>query len=249
KISYDLPEQNLVAIADKHMNSKDYPKAFYYYEKALKVNPKYKDALEGYNYLNGYMYRKAYDKKSKAVEWRATVENFIETGDTLIQGKDFTVKKDIGMDIEQSSDGNIRVLKVYKSTPAYEAGLKKDDILVAIWGSLCRYMDVSEIEKNFLKPEELEIKITVDKTLHLKKKSLTLDQLEYVFDGLSLKNIEKTDAAYKQGFRNGDIILSIDKDSIRYVSLSDVIKKLDKASYNIIIRRGMTIWRKKESII
>ena len=55
KIVYDFEEQNLTSLADFYQDRGMYKTAYYYYEQALKVNPDYKKAKEGLNYVHTYV--------------------------------------------------------------------------------------------------------------------------------------------------------------------------------------------------
>jgi len=245
-IAYDLEEQNLVAMADKMMKQGDYDKAYYYYEKARKINPDFKDAIDGANYVLGYKYRKETTKKIAHVKWSQTVDDFNsakqESAGTE-EGESFNakLKKEIGLELD-NADEKVVVKYVYEGTPANKAGLRKGDIISSIWGKLAGYMTADEIARQFLKAENLEMKIQIDRTVNVKKGALQQNQMDIAVDGAYLKNIKTDTAAYKAGLRDDDIVLAVDGKSIRYTPLKDVQKLLGKANRKMTVRRDMTIW-------
>ena len=242
-ISYDLPEQNLCQMAKKYQEKKDYVRAYYYFDKARKINPDFKEARDGCNYLHGFLFRKELGTKKEEVDWMQEIEDFgrlkSESGRSLSD----QLKATIGIEVDTSGK-DIIVKRVYKGLPADEAGMKEGDALSAIWGKLSGYLEEDEIAAILTKPENLEAKISVDRLISYKAGSITAGNLSLEFEGLVLKNVNEGSAAFINGFRNGDIVLSIDGESIRYTTIDQVVGLLKRRPKNILIRRDLTIWRK-----
>lgn len=245
KINYDLAEQNLVSMADKYMQIGDYEKAYFYYEKAKKVNPDYKEAIEGSNYLSGYLFRKELTKKTDYVNWRQTVEDFQRNKSEEGGAPADMLRRVVGMDIIRK-DKEIIITKVYSSSPAEQAGVEEGDVISSVWGVLTKYMSEKEVTEELIKPEHLEVKILIDRDVPIEPDVIHPSQLQLTFEGLSLRNISENTKAYGCGVRSDDLILTIDGESIRYTPIKDVTHQLKSGARNVMLRREITIWRKKE---
>jgi len=246
KINYDLIEQNLVAMADEFAAIGDYEKAYYYYEKARKANPNYKEAVEGANYLSGFLFRKELTKKATQVQWRQDVEDFQQSKPQEIETTVAKLKRLIGIELEERDGKDIIVKEVYSGMPADVGGVKKGDIISSVWGKLTKYIESEDVAVELTKPEHLEIKMNIDREVGVKANTVKPSQLKLEFEGLTFVNISERNASYDQGLRNRDLVLSIGGKSIRYTPLKEVQKMLKSRSQKIGIRREITIWRKKE---
>ncbi|MFH1790537.1 MAG: nickel pincer cofactor biosynthesis protein LarC [Candidatus Omnitrophota bacterium] len=245
-VKYDLEEQNLVAMGDKYMASHQYDKAFYFYDKAKKINPDYADALEGVNYLNSYLFRQAGARKAMHVQWRQEVESFQNSKPVTWESNESQLIRFIGMELSENTRNEIIISKVYSGMPAAEAGIEKGDCISSIWGRLTKYMSVEDVVADLVKPGLMEIQITVDRIVPVTPDTLTQPQFDYVFEGLTLKNVTNGSKAYLAGFRDGDMVNTIRGQSVRYTPLKEVIKELKLGPTVVGIRRKITIWRTKE---
>lgn len=246
RVLYDLPEQNMVAMADKYMEKHDYDRAYYYYEKARGMNPDNKEAIEGVNYLNSYMLRKNSARKAQHVRWRQDVENFRENKPVSHEPNELRLIRIVGITLQEVKKKGIIVTKVYAGTPAAIAGMKKGDLLSSIWGELTKYLSKDDAVDRLIKPELMEIQIQIDRYMDSTPDAIQPSQLELTFNGLILKNISEKTKAYKAGLRDGDLILSINYANIRYTPLNEVMQLIKKDPTRINIRRDLTIWRKIE---
>jgi len=246
KVQYDLQEQNLVSMADKYMVVGDYEKAYFYYEKAKKVNPHYREAIEGANYLSGYLFRKELTKKADHVTWRQDVENFERVETPVIESPDILLKRLLGMEISNKNGKDIVVTAVYKGMPADTAGVMEGDVISSVWGKLTGYLSCKQVGEDLTRPEHLEIKIHIDRSIRLQPDTLKQSQMKLLFDGLVLKGIERGSTAYGEGLRDGDLVLSVGGKTIRYTPFKDIVRSLKKSPQMVVIRRELVIWRKKE---
>jgi len=245
-IEYDLLEQNLVAMGDKDMKRGNYERAYYYYEKAKKVNPDYKDAVNGSSYLSGYLYRRQFAKKAEQVQQHQFIEDYSKGMYVEEKEDDMEkLKRLVGMDIKAKKGMYIVVEKIYAATPAMEAGIIKGDYIASIWGRLTKYLSPTDVAKEILKPGHMEVKMAIDRNIACEKGVLRPEHLSLEFEGIKLMNIKQKSRAYAAGLRDGDMLLEVDSRSVRYTPLKDVIKTLGKKDGKILIRREITIWRTK----
>jgi hypothetical protein len=245
-VDYDLPEQNLVAIGDRYVRSGDYQKAYFYYEKARKANPKYKDAVEGAAYLNGYIFRKESVRKEQHIQWVQDVENFRNNVSSTTENENDMMEHVIGIDLDDSSGKDIKVIKVYAGTPADKAGIMKNDRIASLWGRLVGYMSKEQVMGELLKPEGMEVKLEVDRNLKTPREGIPSSKIAVDFNGVNLKAITEDDVLYSHGFRTGDVVLAVDGHSIRYTPYKNVVDTLKKGNREVLIRRDLSIWKKKE---
>lgn len=244
-IVYDLSEQNLVALADKCMSVGDYQRAHFYYEKAKKANPDYKEAVEGAAYLDGYLLRKESAKKLLHIQWSQDVEDFQRNKIVEHESIMENLRTGVGLVLDDTSDKDIIVKKVESFSPAKEAGVKEGDVIASVWGKLTRYMSAEEIAREFVKPENAEMKLGLDRFISVPEDCLKSSQLAMAFEGTVLKNIDPDSDAYKCGLRDGDLVLLIDGQSIRYTPLKEVNDILKRNKHELKIRRALTLWSKK----
>ena len=243
-IDYDLMEQNLVGLGDKYKEAGDYVRAYFYYDKAMKLNPQYKAAVDGVNYLQGFLFRQEMGRKSDEVNWHQDLEDFQQNRLKKEERAMSNLKQLIGIEIEDTGK-NIKVIKVYEELPADKAGIKKGDYLSAIWGKLTGYMSCEEVARILSKPENLEIKMQIDRKIKVSPRAIKSSQFDLRFEGLCLRNISDRSETFASGLRNNDLILSIDGESIRYTPLKEVIDFLRSSPRILLIRRELTIWRRK----
>jgi len=246
KTQYDLMEQNLVSMAERAKSRGEYQKAYFYYDKARKINPEFKEAVEGINYVSGYLFRKEEAKKTDHVNWLQDVQSFqrkksISTGEPAMQ----KLKMNVGMEIESADGKSIVVSKVFSGMPARKAGVRKGDVIASVWNQLTGYMSSEDVAREIVKRESLEMRIQIDREVEIEPYTLGFPESNLVFEGLVLQNIAEGSTAYKRGLRNGDQVMSVDGKNIRYTPLKDVVTMLNSGPQNVVIRRALTIWRKE----
>ncbi len=243
-IDYDLMEQNLLSLGNKYKEAGDYVRAYFYYDKARKLNPQYKEAVDGANYLQGFLFRKEMGRKADEVNRYQDLEDFQQNRFKKEEQSMSNLKQLIGIEI-QDTGKNIKVIKVYKGLPADKAGIKKGDYLAAIWGKLTGYMSSEEVAQILSKPENLELKLEIDRKIKVSPRAIKSSQFDLRFEGLCLRNISDRSEAFASGLRNNDLILSIDGASIRYTPLKEAMDSLRSGPGTLLIRRELTIWRRK----
>jgi len=244
RINYDLPEQNLVALADRYRQMANYSRAYYYYEKAKEENPKCQEAIDGLNYLEGYRFRKNLGKKIDDIRWQRDVESFSDQGIKKPETSQEKLKTVLGMELSEFGK-DIKVLKVYSRLPAAKAGIKKGDTLSAVWGKLTGYMSCPEVARLLTDTPQAEVCVKIDRDIKVTPGIIKPSQLDLRFYGLFLTHIKKKDKAHRAGLREDDLIVAIDGKSTRYAPRKQVIEMLKKAPRTLTLRREITIWRTK----
>lgn len=264
KISYEIPEENLVKLGAFYKDKGDYKRALYYYEVAYKLNPNMNEARDGVSLLSNMIFRKRESDLEKQVVLRqdieekmgksATEENTAQALD-IAAGKAKELKAHVGISIE-SVGPHIKVSKVLKGSPADEAGVREGDSIISIWGKLIKYMQPKDIYDLFLNSEVSEIRITGsrDISLILGKNHLLGGAEERVgarlkveLEGLTVDQITLGGPVDKAGILKGDRITKISNSSTRYMPFESACKLIEGTkgdSINLEIQREFIIWKK-----
>lgn len=256
RVIYDLEEQNLVSRGDSYSDNGLYPEAYYYYEKALKINPEYKKARDGLNFAIYQMNQE--DAKVKLDTIRRHNETERPSRILVVAPHQFTeeetaIKNTLGIAIKNSAE-SFEVSGITPNSPAGKADLKKGDILLAVWGKNVSYMQPKEVISKLLDPTILNIQLTIDRlySFPLPENAKNYEALlgaELGFsemEGLVIKRILTAGPAEKAGLKKDDIVTEIQKKSTLHMPLGEVKKLVLRArGKNIFIRikRDVTLWR------
>ncbi|MCX5686937.1 MAG: PDZ domain-containing protein [Candidatus Omnitrophica bacterium] len=222
ELYFDSEEDNLIKLAEQSRERKDYLKAFVYYDKALKLNPKSKAAMDGVVFLQGYLFRKEQVQKEEDVRKREAIENYGAVVPTMPTDEEKekkaaeTLKKTVGITITTES-GLPVVDSVQLKSPAAEAGIKKGDKLIAVWARLTGYLSPAEVRDILLDKPSLELKITVERVFDVKLDwgNATGMSLSMEFYGLTVAGVKEYSPAFRAGIKKGDLITAIDGQSTK----------------------------------
>lgn len=256
ELTFDSEEDNLVRLAQQAMDRRDQARAYSYYERALKINPDSKAARDGLVYLQSYILRQKEAKKEDDIRRQESLER---SGGALTAG---SAEEDMAATLERTAgmaiaikDNFPQVERVKPGSPAYQAGIRKGDVLVAIWGKLTGYMSLDDIIYTLLKRSALEIRCTIERsveiTVNSDKKMMSGPEgsigagLSMEIDGLTVSAVK--DAA--AGLEKGDLVVAIDGKSTRYMPLKAVvafIRNVKSDAVRLTLRRNLIIWRRSE---
>jgi len=261
ELYFDDEEANLIKLGEQARDNHKYMKAVGYYGMALKLNPKSKQAKDGLIYLQLYLSGKDGSRMGSDIKRQGDIDR---DGSSIMTEKDEAeALKEAQADLSKSlgltlgADGNLpRISSVREDSLAHDAGIRRGDILVAIWGRMTGYMTVKEVADYLLKKVSPEIKCTIERTVdvavgHDKKvfagpEDLIGASLRMEFDGLTVSSLKEDGAAYGAGLRQGDLIVAIDSNSTRYMPLKKAVEAIRKAEQyvRLSLRRDAVIWRK-----
>lgn len=252
ELYFDTEEQNLIKLAEQARDRGDYIKSFVYYDKAFKVNPNSKSAKDGIVFLQGYLFKKDMAKKEEDVKRRNEFEAkgagpvTIKTEEEKFKEGLEKLKNAVGITLI-SNGGFTEVENVSKGSPAYEAGMRKGDRLIAIWGRLVGYLPIQEVVETMLEKTSLETKCTIERMVELKGRDTGLE-LKMQFDGLTVAGIREGSRAQAAGMMPNDLITYINGQSTRYTPIkkaAELIKKSRGGIVKITFRRDVVIWGKE----
>jgi len=254
ELYYDSEEDNLLKLAEQSREKKDFVRAFVYYDKALKLNPQSKRALEGVVFLQGYLFRKEQAQKEEDVKKREAIENYgIAINEEPGEAEKITLeaeslRKNVGLTLK--IEGALPVVEsVRLKSPAQEAGVKKDDKLVAVWGRLTGYMSLEEVTGILLDKPSLELKCTIERDVGIRLISgyVIGASFKMEFDGLTVSGVKEKGPSSVAGLKEGDLVSAINGRSIRYTPLREAVNDIRKSTGGIAsltIKREVLIWRK-----
>ena len=263
QLFYDSEADNLVKLAEQSRERGDMIKASDYYNMALRADPNSKAAKDGIIFLQGYLFRKEQVKKEDEVKKQEELENFgvakiAEDKPEAEKIKDLSanMRANVGITLAMD-DGKHIVENVIQNSPAAEAGVKRGDVIVAVWGRLTGYMSLEAIMKVLSEKPSLEIKCTIarDISIYPNPGRMIMSSLNDMigaaftmqFDGLTVSNVAENGPAFESGLAKNDLVVSIDGKSTRYMPLKTAISLMRGTKDSLIrlkIRRELIIWRK-----
>ena len=263
QLYYDSEADNLVKLAEQSKERGDMIKAFAYYDMALRSNPDSKPAKDGIIFLQGYLFRKEQVKKEDEIRKQEEFENYgaakISEEKPLeekIKDMEVSMRQNIGITLGVKGGGQV-IENVRSNSPADDAGVRRNDIIVAVWGRLTGYMPLEDVMKALLEKPSLEIKCTIerdvivflnpDKAIMAPLKDMVGATFSMQFDGLTASDVVAGGPAVAAGLEKNDLIVAIDGNSTRYMPLKKAIslmRSTKNSSILLKIRRELLIWRK-----
>lgn len=171
-----------------------------------------KEFTESYNHIiNSYI-----DEvdKSKLIDAAISgMYNFLNDEYSIYMDNDMTESLNeqlegtydgIGIEMTMNNKGVIYVTQVFKNTPAEKAGLKPDDILVALDGESLEGKTTAEVASIIKKGTKLEFKLTykrdnIEKTVTVNKKHIYINSVKSErFDNIGYINISTFSATTEE---------------------------------------------------
>jgi C-terminal processing protease CtpA/Prc len=228
---------------------------------AAKINPLSKQAKDGMTFLQGYMFRKEEARKADDVKRRGAIEEYGALGTAIVEEGELkqdaaSLRESLGITLN-IKDGFPVVGSILKNSAAYEAGMKKDDILVSVWGKLTGYMSQRDVFAILLEKASLEQKCVIERTVSVRKAGKggifsSVDGLiganfAMELDGLTISSVKDDGPAKKSGLFKGDLIAAIDGKPTRYMPINkavELVKSGKNSNVKLTFRREITLWRR-----
>ena len=260
-LRYDSEEDNLIKLARRARERRDYKTAYANYERALKINPDSKAAQDGLTSTRAALLRKDEARKADDIQRRQAFEasgsplGTIEPGRRDIDDMRKRLDEQLGITLKME-DAFPRIMAVRPDGPAAVAGARAGDLLVAVWSRLTGYMSLKEVMGILLAKQSLEVKVTIERKL-----DVAVNQKRHIFsglndligatfvmkfDGMTVSQVKELGAAATAGLMADDLVTAVDGRSTRYMPLKravDVIRKSKGDVAKIAVRRELIIWR------
>jgi len=262
ELLFDSEEDNLIKLAEQATDRRDYSRAMGYYDMALKANPDSAAAKQGMVYARGNIFRKEESLKSADIKRMQDIELY--GGQVPVRSEADDIN-DMARALEESTGmkvaitDNMPVIETVKSdSPAYEAGLRRGDLLVSVWGKLTGYLSLKGILDLLVNKSAIEIRCVIertsdvelnpDKTIVSGPEDIMGASLAMEIDGLTISDVKDGGFAMSAGIQKDDLVISIDGDQTRYMSIKKAIELIRGSGRGIVklsIRRNVIIWRRK----
>ena len=257
-ITLDDEDSNLIRLAEKAKNDGDYPRAIAYYQKVLLINPASKAAKDAIIFLQLRAWQKQTAGKAADVEKQAMIDRggapYTKTDeDAELAQLKRTLQASTGMSL--SSEASLpKVEQVRGDSPAAAAGIRRGDIIVAVWGRLTGYMSPKEVIDLILNKSSAEIRCTIEREakVFLGPRGLLAapDRIGATLgigpDGLAVFSLKKDGNAGAAGLEKNDVIVAIDGKPTRYLQLARALGLIRAARGEYVVlkfRREVMVWK------
>ncbi len=257
----DEAEGNLVMLAEKARDSQDYDKSIANYEKALSINPDSRMAMDGLAFVRIQALKKPELNKRADITMKEDFDKYrpYHAEAKAKSSKSAEVKQQpkslMGMSLK-IADYYPEVEDVTKDSPAFAAGVRKGDRIVAIWGRLTRYLSLDEMADILTGKGSGEVKCVIERTVDVpivreRGGSSSYDliglTLAMRFDGLTIAAVRKDSFAERAGLAKDDLVVAIDGSSTRYMPLNKALSMIRSARKNsslaVTFRINVVIWK------
>jgi len=249
---FDTEEENLIKLGEQAQGRGDYSRAYAYYELALKINPNSKPARDGMVFTHGYVLRKEESRKEADIARRDAIERYgafiqsaVSESDELIKNSE-KLRREAGIILKEGGTFP-EIDYVAPDSPAHEAGMRRRDLLVAVWGRLTGYLPLNAVLRTLTDRSSLEVKCTIERAVDIRMPERGAS-LSMEFDGLMVSNVKEESPSFKYGLRKGDFVVAIDGESTRYMPLKKAIELMRRSKKGIVrvtIRREVILWRRE----
>jgi hypothetical protein len=252
-------EQNLMILADIAIGQKDFTKAYYLYEKVLKLNPDSQKAMDALAEISPKLKGKDSDpswtgtyERYQDVSYKGKADKQILSDDSYSTQK---LQEEFGLILGHET-GNIKVLDVLDNTRAERGGLEINDYIRAIEGKGADYMGLYDMIAALLALSDKDkINMTIERKLRLwiDAETTTWESSLWDFTGFSIEtssgmpvvmSVKAGSPAYEAGLKREDIISSIDYKDISSASKDELKTLLQGAGAHyadITIERRLNI--------
>jgi C-terminal processing protease CtpA/Prc len=166
------------------------------------------------------------------------------------------LRERLGVSLKRDINSDIAIDEILPKSPADEAGVKKGDLIVSVWGKLARYMTLNDVYDMILRntPTELRIMASRHVVLTLKKRrmfngaeSMIGGKLRMKFEGLTVEKTSRGEPLEEAGVLEGDLVTRIENFSTRYMPLETVYKVVEETkgdSLDLAIQRELIVWKR-----
>ncbi len=256
RIMFDMEEQNLTSLGDFHQDMGRYIEAYYYYERALEVNPDYKKAREGFNYVGAYLHQTGRRLKLDHIRRRQEEERWKEGVPLPAESAQVKQVRDSLGIVLKDVKGTFEIADVVPDSPAVKAGIRKGDILLATWGRNISYMRPGEVMAKLVNSGIMDVRATIERSFMLELGNSSINysdllgaQLRYSeMEGLMVEKVVAGGAAEAAGIKEGDILLEIQGESTRYMPFKDVARIINsrkRDTLSLKIKRDVVVWKEQ----
>gem|GEM_PF-517854 len=239
-IFFDEPYQNNLYLGRRAQDSGAFDGAFQFYKLALQSNPDFKEAQDGIKGLEDAKWR---FKKS----WRYRELKEI-------------VKAQLGIGIERVKDKIIIKTVAPDTAGAIEGGqfskrelspLVVGDAIISCWGRPLTYAGLKNASKFLIGLSNTILNLVVERDIKIEKtpnlKLFSPLEIEMEYEGPVARFLKQDSYLHKAGLREGDLIVKINSEGTRYMTLAKLKRKIFHGSETrtLTVRREVVLMRKR----
>lgn len=237
-IIYDDPERNLFQIGKAYEAENKMGFALAYYEKALEVNPNFREAREAaagaknrFWALNAEVPKNEIEKKQLLYDAWGQGKFSEEVIKKKEQELERRLKKSMGIALVKKGDW-VAIESIEPKSAAYQSGLRIGDRLTAVNGQSLRYLSADAV-RSYLAPKvptNLNVEYERNFFIHLNTRNVTLKslglQVRLESDGLTIASVKDQSIAEEAGLKEGDYLTYINGSGTRYLPIAKINQAL-----------------------
>jgi len=260
-ILYDLMVQNLIKLGDFHMQKGNLARAYAYYHKAYQSDPSFEPAASRYLETRSKLLQQPQQQLEERLEKKKVLLR-ISRGLPVVE-EEFSVnfeeklKKQIGLRLIPKN-GRPFVGEVFPGSPAFDAGIKTGDCIIAVWNRLTGYMELEEVCDMILDTRTGEVKLTIEReAAFIKEEDAQYTKggigstglyLDITDKGLTITGILDNSISQRSGFLESDVITKISGKPTRYMPRGESINLIKSLGEDVTftIHRDITVWKRSD---
>ncbi len=257
-IEYDDPAQNFFQIGRAYEDKQRWAEALAYYGKALEVNPELNEAKKASVRVRNLSWSQSAVGPVEEIERRQALYETWDKGrfteKRAVASKDPKQILSANLGVTLSQEGDWVVLsEVSAKKEGAKAGLRVGDRLAAVDGSSLRYLSAETVRAKFVTPRYSSFTLEYDRDLRLPKSGLEQETRDLGFElklgtqGLMIARLATDGAASKAGLKEGDLLVSVNGDTTRYLPLKKFMtifkKNVSETQVKLTVRRAVLLAR------
>ncbi len=259
KIEYDDPEYSLMGLGREMESGNRWGEALSYYEKALEINPRLKEAREAVLGIKSKVWARAAEgpsseiaKQQDLADARAARVDLEEIVRSSKEGDTKLLWERMGLKFTRSEEWVI-IRDVRRSIWMPHEKFKSGDALVSMDGKSLRYLDQAIVTREFLEPRYASAAVRIQRKISVQppKQNANLKDYGFVvkqkYEGLLVSKVSPEGFADKSGLQEGDVIQGIDGEKTRYLPAKEAISKIQgkrEGNLELVVERLVNITRK-----
>ena len=242
-IEYEDEEARLLKLASAAMSRGKYKNAIYYYEAVLKLNPNSAAARDGEVTAVRKQLGGGAEIAREEIDLMLSLDQASpRPSEDKIVSYEKNVQDLLGLKIKKDVKNNTcYVEEVMPGSLAANYGIRKNDIVGAVWNDNVKYMNYEGVMNKLSGPEFSMIKLGIErKTVFANPEKLKWD-IGLSPYGYFIKELSGAKGAEKELIEPGDWILEINSVSTRYMPKDELNSLLStsKAPIILLIKRNL----------
>ena len=248
-ISYEDEETRLLKLGDDAMARGQYKNAVYYYETVSRLNPNSVAAHDGKIAAVRKQLNSGADKAKEEVDLMIALEGITaKTPENPAAAYERNVRDLLGLKLKKDEEKNTCCVEtVMPNSVSADYGIRKNDIISAVWTDTVKYMRYENLMGKLAGPEFSMIKLTIEREVILPEPKKLKWGIGINEGGYFIKEISGLKDAEKKMVASGDWIVEVNSASTRYLPKGELNRLLfsDKAPLTLLLKSDLYITRGK----